>query len=135
METRRWVNQSQPDLMQIAVWILYFRAVMTLLFGLDDQMEIVFPAPDLQQVVVPLGLAAAGFGIANERKWGYGLGVAMAALPLVARVLLGLGISFRFDVPSISPLDYDIIGLLFEIALVALLVHPRSREYQRIWFK
>ena len=28
-----------------------------------------------------------------------------------------------------------IISLLFDAALVALLLHPMSREYQRIWFK
>ena len=28
-----------------------------------------------------------------------------------------------------------IINFLFDIALVALLLHPMSREYQRIWFK
>jgi hypothetical protein len=28
-----------------------------------------------------------------------------------------------------------IITLLFDGALVALLVHPESRDYQRIWFK
>ena len=29
----------------------------------------------------------------------------------------------------------DLIGLMFEIALVALLLHPQSRDYQRLWFK
>ena len=28
-----------------------------------------------------------------------------------------------------------IINLMFDGALVALLLHPMSREYQRIWFK
>ena len=28
-----------------------------------------------------------------------------------------------------------VISLLFDGALVALLLHPMSREYQRIWFK
>ena len=28
-----------------------------------------------------------------------------------------------------------IISFLFDVALVALLLHPMSREYQRIWFK
>ena len=27
------------------------------------------------------------------------------------------------------------IGLLFEVALLALVVHPQSRDYQRIWFR
>ena len=29
----------------------------------------------------------------------------------------------------------DILSLMFEIALVLLLLHPQSREYERIWFK
>jgi len=57
-------------------------------------------------------------------------------LPLLARLLLGFGISLAGDdLPTVSPLSYDEIGLLFEVALVALLVHPRSREYQKIWLE
>jgi hypothetical protein len=32
-------------------------------------------------------------------------------------------------------LFYDPLRLLFAGALFALLLHPMSREYQRIWFK
>ena len=50
--------------------------------------------------------------------------------------MLGLGISFVYqNVPATSPLEYNPIGLLFEIALVVLLLHPQSREHERIWFK
>ena len=28
-----------------------------------------------------------------------------------------------------------LINFIFDAALVALLLHPMSREYQRIWFK
>jgi len=135
METRRWVNQSQPDTMQIAVWLLYFRAVFTILFGPDDQIDVVFTDSLLMQGALGAVLAAGGFGIANEQKWGYYLALTGAVVPLLARALLAIGFSFRFDVPSISPLEYDIIGLLFEVALLALLLHPRTREYERIWFK
>jgi hypothetical protein len=34
-----------------------------------------------------------------------------------------------------SLLSGGLINLLFEVALVALLLHPQSRDYQRIWFK
>ena len=29
----------------------------------------------------------------------------------------------------------DVITLIFEIALIALLLHPQSRDYQKVWFK
>ena len=35
---------------------------------------------------------------------------------------------------SQSLLGYSTVNLMFEIALVALLLHPQSRDHQRIWF-
>ena len=29
----------------------------------------------------------------------------------------------------------DIFTLIFEIAVVALLLHPESRQYEKVWFK
>jgi hypothetical protein len=115
MESRRWVNPTQPQTLQIAVFLLYLNGIFTLLFGG------LFPGLWIPIIV---GSIAAGYGIANERKWGYGLGVAMALLPFA------LIIANRAN-----PLNGGIINLLFEAALVALLLHPMSRDYQRIWFK
>jgi hypothetical protein len=135
MQTRRWVNPSQPQTMQIAVFLLYFRAVSDLIWGIGIQFA-VMPLHDLLEIVLPVALGAAGWLIANERKSGWRLGVVAAALPLVARLLLGLGISFGVNLHGrVSPFDYDVLGLLFEVALFVLLVHPQSRDYQRIWFK
>ena len=73
-----------------------------------------------------VGQVAAGYGIANERKWGYYLGIAMAFVPFVVPLVLSGATRFS---------GVDIISLMFEIALIALLLHPQSRDYQRIWFK
>lgn len=117
MDTRRWFNPHQPQTLQIAVILLYINAAFRVLFGA------VFTSLGLALTVAGV---AAGFGIANERKWGYGVGIGVALAPF-ALVLLALGIEGLFDM--------DPISLMFDIALVALLVHPQSREYQRIWFK
>ena len=137
METRRWVNPTQPQTLQIAVWLLYIEAAFTLLFeGQLEHVYYVFPAPGLVRIAMAAALAGGAFLIANDRKWGYRLALVAALVPLAARLLLGLGISFRFDsVAATSPLEYNAIGLLFEIALVALLLHPQSREHERLWFK
>jgi hypothetical protein len=130
METRRWMNQSQPQTLVIAVFLLYARAFFTLLFGLDLVVRVAFAGSSelLLRAFVVGGGVGSGYGIANERKWGYYLGIAVAALPLLARVY----VSFELQR---SPLSFDLIGLLFDGALFALLVHTQSREYQRIWFK
>lgn len=120
METRRWTNPTQPQTLQIAVYLLYINAVLSALFG-----AIVSPIG----LVLVIGQAAAGFGIANERRWGYWLGVAIATLGLVPFVLsvldngVGTIVSFGF-----------LISLLMPAALFALLLHPTSRDYQRLWF-
>ena len=114
METRRWTNPSQPQTLQIAVFLLYINAIFAVLQG-------ALAAPI--GILIVAGGVAAGFGIANERRWGYGLGLLMAFLPFIIRLAYGA-----------SLLGYSVIDLMFEIALIALLLHPQSRDYQRIWF-
>ena len=117
MESRRWTNQSQPQTLQMSVFLLYINAFFTAFYGgLGSGIGLLL-------IVANVG---AGFGVANEKKWGYGLGLAVAFLPFVLRTLLN-GLD---DV-----LGTNLINLMFEIALVGLLLHPQSREYQRIWFK
>jgi hypothetical protein len=99
----------------MAVVLLYLNAAFTAISGgLFD--------PVLLAIVA--GGVAAGYGIANEKKWGYAFGIAMAVLPFVLRLVF-----------LSNPFGTDLITLMFQIALLALLLHPQSREYQRIWFK
>jgi hypothetical protein len=124
METRRWTNPSQPQTLQIAVFLLYFRAVFGLLLG-----SAAFAFGILVGLASVIGMAVGGFGIANEKKWGYNVAVAVAVLDLLPFMLLlvnrGPGALLSIGV---------MISLLFPVALVALLLHPQSRDYQRIWF-
>ena len=71
-----------------------------------------------------VGSAVAAFGIANEKRWGYNLALIVSA----AEVLALLRIIFGYDA------DGFFLSLMFSVALVALLLHPQSREYQKIWF-
>jgi hypothetical protein len=123
METKRWFNPSQPQTLQIAVWLLYFNAVLGVLLG----GSIYFALGLLGGFASLVGCAAAAFGIANEQRWGYLLAVAMAVLQVIL-IIGGVGLMGIFQGAAL-------ISFLFAIALVALLLHPMSRDYQRIWFK
>jgi hypothetical protein len=114
MPPNRWLDRTQPQTLQIAVILLYINGVFELLFG----------GFSLLAVAVAVGQVGAGYGIANEKKWGYVLGVAMAFLPFILQLVV-----FH------NPFATNLISLIFEIALVCLLLHRQSREYQRIWFK
>jgi hypothetical protein len=124
METRRWTNPSQPQTLQIAVFLLYFRAVFGLLLG-----SAAFRFGLVVGLASVIGMAAGGFGIANEKKWGYQVAVAVALFDLLPFVLIVLNSG-----PGVLVSPAVMLSLLFPVALVALLLHPQSRDYQRLWF-
>src|SRR5581483_7429161 len=101
MERRRWLNQSQPQTLVFACFLLYLNAGFALLavfsgFGSLDP---------LTTLVIAAGVGG-GYGIANERKWGYILALAAAFAPVVIPLMFGL-----------NPLSAGPINLLFEILL------------------
>lgn len=120
MNDYQWVNPHQPQTLYMATILCYINAVFGLLFGVAAQNFLVF-------IFIIVGLAVGGFGVANEKKWGYAVAVAASVVQVGA--LFGV---FGFDV--ITNLSV-LITFLFDIALVVLLLHPMSRDYQRIWFK
>ena len=113
---QRYFDPSQPQTLQIAVFLLYFDAVLLVLQGG------VFSAVGL----VIIGLSAGGaYGIANGKKVGYYAAVFVACL--------GLALPLAYSDLDIL-VRYNTISLMFAIALVCLLLHPQSRQYARIWF-
>jgi hypothetical protein len=111
---RKFVNQFQPQTLVIATLLLYINAVFDLISFI----------PLL--VIAAFVMAGAGFGIANEKRWGYTVAVVVSILRVALLLALAGGDALRFPL---------VLTLLFDGALVALLLHPMSREYQRIWFK
>lgn len=112
---RKWLPTNQPQTLTIAVWLLYWNALLALVVGLVaggfGRLELLLVAAEI----------AGGYGISNERKWGYRTAVVVAFVPLI--LLFAIGVSG------------NILTLLFEIALVVLLLHPMSRSYYKIWFR
>lgn len=116
-ERARWFSSSLPQTLQVAVGLLYFNAFLNLVIGL-----LASGSSHLVGLVLVVTDLLGGVGIANEKKWGYLVAIIAAALPIV---LLVVGIIF------IS----GILMLIFQIALVVLLVHPMSKNYARTWFR
>ena len=125
MEPRVWVNRNQPQTLYIAQLLLYFRGGIALVFGV-----LLGGSLTLLSLLFAVAEVAAGYGIANERRWGYRLGVSVAAIALLVALLVLLRNFGRFD-----RLFGQSIGVLFDVALVALLLHPMSLGYQRYWPK
>ncbi len=115
MNERRFINPTQPQTLYMAVILCYVNAVFNLI-----------NTPPLL-ILVGFVLAASGYGIANEKKWGY----TAAVVASLAQVVLLLAYVQSAAFTQVGPL----LDFIFYVALVALLLHPMSRDYQRIWFR
>ena len=112
MATHRWLDRTQPQTLQMATLLLYINAALYVI-----TLQLLNPIGAVSILVE----VAAAWGIANEKKVGYWLGVGGAVLGLVLTILY-----FSFGA---------ILSLIFWGALVALLLHPQSRAYRKVWFK
>ncbi len=119
VEDTRWVNPHQPQTLYMGVILCYVQGVFALLS---------YPALGPSALLILVGLLLGGFGIANEKKWGYALAVTTAVFQIVVFMVRGGGL------PALGNVGV-LIGFGFDVLLVVLLVHPMSRSYQRIWFK
>ena len=109
METQRWINQSHPQTLLMGTYLLYIDGA----FGV---LALLLGGRTLFGLLLAGGAIAGGYGVANDRNWGYYLGIAVSVLG----VLLNLG---------------NLLGLMFAVAQLALLLHPMSRSYQKVWFR
>jgi hypothetical protein len=111
-----WFPRNQPQTLQIAVVLLYWNAFFGFLFGILGGGSGVGAV----LLLVLLADIAGGYGVANERKWGYGVALLAALAPLALLIEFGY--------------SGGIFSIILELALIVLLVHPMSRNYYKIWF-
>jgi hypothetical protein len=113
----QWLDRSHPQTLYMANMLLYWNAVWWLLY-------LLLGAPYFG--ILALAAVFAGLGLANEKKLGYWGAILIAVLNLL----------MLLDWFLASPSSFGIIiSLIFAIVLLALLLHPMTRSYVRIWFK
>ncbi len=115
VEQRKWIDRSQPQTLQGAVMLSYMFAV----FGLLDVLL------GASIFIIQVALGATAYGIANEKRWAYYSTIALVG------ILALLWLASMAGSVTVTGL----IQLLFYGVLFAMLVHPQSRAYQKIWFK
>jgi hypothetical protein len=149
IDFRKWFDRMQPQTLQIATWLLYIDGVFTLLAVIDRSgVEGYIIRRFGLGIFIALGVVAlyafGGLLMANDRRLGWRLAVAASFSPFVLNILGTRSAlsTFAFGSP-VGIYDHitgrifggSTIGLIFNVALVALLLHPQSREHQRIWFR
>ncbi len=129
MRERRWFNSGHPQTLQLAVMLLYLNGIFGLFGGLFAG------GYGLIGIVFVIGMIAGAFGIANSMRWGYRLGLVAAGLRLAYSIfsIVVLGAVLKFA--AFRAVGTNVITLIFQVALVVALLHPQSRDYERIWFE
>ena len=138
MPEHRWYNPRLPQTLVIAQFLLYFNAffagLAVLAVGFNSSVQFSTLGKILSFGAL-FGFIYGAYGIANERKRGYQVAVAVAFMPLAIRFIDAV----RAPGGLFNHLGYvlfagDIISVMFQYALIGLLLHQQSREHQRIWF-
>jgi hypothetical protein len=138
LDPRKWFDRMQPQTMQIATWLLYLNGFFALI-GFMDKSDWTGIARiekgllgSLVGLIVVASFIAGGYLMANDRRIGYRLALVAAFSPFVLRIWI------LWSYPGWGAIDKitgnDTFGFIFEAALCALLLHPQSREHQRLWY-
>ncbi|MEX0768568.1 MAG: hypothetical protein WD029_08865 [Microthrixaceae bacterium] len=139
MSKRRWYNPNVPQTLAIAQMLLYLDAfwlVLAVLFG--SQQSAIGSGGLIGTLIGVGGIAAYVYGasgIANEEKRGYQIAVFAAFIPLLRRIVLVVlaGASIFGNLGFIF-LAGNVLNVMFEYALIGLLLHPMSRNHEKVYF-
>jgi hypothetical protein len=142
IDKRKWFDRMHPQTLGIATWLLYLDGVFATLGFLDKSNEfgflrVISPVTGIIGLASCLAFFGSGFLMANGKLLGWYIGIAASFSPLLARFIisihqqnLGYSISLADRITG-----GDLVGFMFEAALVVLLVHPMSRSYARTWLR
>ena len=143
LDPRRWFDRMQPQTLQIATWLLYLNGFFLLIDVVDNSDYLGYFRVQYGWGL-PLGVAvvvlhaAGGWLMANDRKLGWKLAVAASFTPFVLRFIAYSDIERQLN-GSISLYRKltggSTLSVIFEVALCALLLHPHSRQHQKIWYR
>jgi len=136
LDRRKWLDRMQPQTLQIATWLLYINGFFALVELVDGGGVLhYFRVRYAYGLIFGLAIVGAyvlgGFLMANERKLGWRIAVGASASPFVLTYIAytQIGASLRFRIFGGS-----LVSFAFDVAVLALLLHPQSREHQRIWY-
>lgn len=121
----------------VSQFLLYFDAFWAILDFLSVSVNNAVSYTFVGRIVSVASIGGylyGAWGIANERRLGYQLAIAASFLPLASRVVNtfaagGPSQNLRYILTSGS-----VINVMFEYALIVVLLHSQSREHAKVWF-
>jgi len=120
VETRRFTNPSLPTTLHAASVLLYLSSAVAAVAAVFERSFLALFGAAL--------LLCGAYLTANARTIGWLLGLFVASAQLFLPVLY-LATHLSEGVDTLLPITLALPALTF-----AALVHPESRDYQRVWF-
>jgi hypothetical protein len=122
METRRLMNAAMPGGLYWAQFGLYGWAAYAVM------RSVIVDELSFWTMVCGVARVAAAYGLSNERKWGYSLGLAVCALTIIPTL------DDLVHRPTLLiRLDFVVL-LVFPVAIAFCLLRPTCRDFVRTWF-
>ena len=115
MRKFQFFNRLLPQTLLTASMLMYLTIAFNFLFGWVARSYVI--------LAITIAFLVGVLGIANEFRFGYYIAVSAA------------GVNVLWDIRLVLKEPSYVLSLIFAIALFALLIHPMSREHQRIWFR
>lgn len=135
-ERRKWIDRMQPQTLQIATWLLYINGFFALVELIDGggvlhYFRVQYSLGIFLGLIIVAAYVAGAFLMANERKIGWKISLAVGASPFLLTFIAytDLNAALRYRLFGASLLSFA-----FDVAVLALLLHPQSKEHQRIWY-
>lgn len=144
LDPKRWFDRMFPQTLQIATWLLYLNGFFALLAWFDNRDEIgylrgVNVLGALFGLITIIAYAAGGFLMANGLRLGYRIAIFAAISPFIVRNWAYLDLGNRFPNLDISLWDRiagaSAFTFIFDVALVALLLHRHSANHAKVWLR
>lgn len=139
LDRRRWFDRMHPQTLAIATFLLYIDGVFTLLSFFDrGSIEAYLRMDGSILSVLTLLLIfcypAGGFLMANGKLLGWYLALAAAFSPFILRAVFKLALADFYPWRDVL-VGGSLVNLMFEVALVALLLHSMTVNYVRSWMR
>lgn len=139
LDARKWIDRMQPQTVSIATILLYIDGVFAFLRFLDrtdieGYMRVQGGFYALITFAFILCFPAGGFFMANGKLFGWYLAILASFSPFLLRAIFKLTLA-DFATWRDVVVGGSYINLMFEVALIALLLHPMSQEYAKRWLR
>lgn len=144
LDPKRWFDRMFPQTLQIAMWLLYLNGFFAFIAFIDNRDEIGYLRQSsaigaIFGLLTCLAYVAGGFLMANGQRLGYKIAIAAAFSPFVVRNWAYLELGNDFPNAQISLWDRiagaSTFTFIFDVALIALLLHRHSQNHAKTWLR